>query len=160
MERSKFIELFKAEIEFFKQSLGDEYANNSKENRKYCGQFFTPPELVYEMIMKFPKNYFDENGNIRKTKDDRTPVTILDPTCGSGNLLMGCLLMGADPKFVFGIELDSKIANLCRKRLSNLGVPEHNIVIGSALEQKSFEKLAIANAENVLESGNFLEKCN
>lgn len=95
-----------------------QYANNEKKDRKKLGQFFTPPQLVIRMIEKFTS-----------INDD-----ILDPCCGSGNLLVGCIIAGADPKRCYGIELDEKQAEVCRNRLENYGVPRENIITGSCLD--------------------------
>ena len=49
--------------------------------------------------------------------DDLSNKTILDPCCGSGNLLAACILAGANPKNIYGNELDLDMLKLCRKRL-------------------------------------------
>ena len=87
------------------------------------GQFFTPPELTIQMIEKFE----DMEG------------TIIDPTCGCGGLLVGCILAGADPKKIYGIEYDENILVLCRERLEKLGVPRDNIHLGNALNDDCYE---------------------
>lgn len=96
----------------------NQYANNEKKERQKLGQFFTPPELVIRMIEKF-----------HDLDDD-----VLDPCAGSGNLLVGCIIAGADPKKCYGIELDEKQAEICRNRLENYGVPRENIITGSCLD--------------------------
>ena len=59
--------------------------------------------------------------------------TILDPTCGTGNLLAGCIIAGADPTLCYGNEFDPTFMQLCRDRLEKLGVPKYNIHQGDAL---------------------------
>ena len=44
--------------------------------------------------------------------------TILDPTCGSGNLLIAMIIAGADTDKVFGNEYDEVAVELCRKRIN------------------------------------------
>ena len=98
------------------------YADNSLSRRKDFGQFFTPPELSIKMLEKFE----DTNG------------TILDPCCGSGNLLAAAIKTGFDPKNVYGIEIDDSIIRIALDRLIPLGVPDTNIHLGDALDPNSY----------------------
>lgn len=100
-----------------------QYGDKTKEERQELGQFFTPPVLTIKMLEKFDSI---------KDKD------ILDPTVGAGGLLAACIIAGADPARVYGIELDPKIAEICKKRLSKFGVPEYHINIGNALDPASY----------------------
>ena len=99
-----------------------QYAGNSKSERQEAGQFFTPPSLSIKMLEKFD----NLNGNL------------LDPSVGAGGLLAAAIIAGQDPRRCYGIELDPKIASVCRKRLSKLGVPRINIKVGNALENSSY----------------------
>ena len=83
----------------------DMYKGLDEETRKKLGQFYTPGKLVIQMLEKY---------EVESLKG----LTILDPTCGSGNLLVGCILAGADPDKVFGNEYDATAVKLCRKRLA------------------------------------------
>ena len=89
--------------------FNEQYGNKSLEERRKLGAFFTPPDLTIKMIEKF------------ETLENKT---ILDPTCGTGNLLAACVIAGANPTLVFGNEYDSTFVQLCKKRLSKLGVPD------------------------------------
>lgn len=114
----------------YKNWFESAYGNKTLEERRALNAFFTPPELTIQMLEKFESI---EN------------KTILDPTCGTGNLLAACVIAGADPKTVFGNELDEEFTNLCKKRLSKLGVPEGNIHQGDVLKDdcltpRSFER--------------------
>ena len=124
------------EYEAFKE---EQYAGKSKEERKALGQYFTPAELSIQMV--------------EMTKyDDLSDKKILDPCCGSGNLLAACILAGANPKNIYGNELDLDMLKLCRKRLDKLcdkygfeRVPEYNLHQGNAmnsdcLKPESFNK--------------------
>lgn len=102
-----------------------QYGSLSVADRKKLGAFYTPGVLVVKMIEKF----------------DDIEGTICDPCCGSANLLVGCIIAGADPKKIYGIELDEGQAELCRKRLTKYGVPRGNIICGSALDEETWTKL-------------------
>ena len=106
--------------EWFNQQYGDK----TIEERKELDAFFTPPELTIMMIEQF---------------DSIENKTILDPTCGSGNLLAGCILAGADPKLIYGNELDEELLTVCKNRLTKLGVPESNLHRGDATVGSSYD---------------------
>ena len=99
----------------FNQWKDKMYADKSLAERQDFGQFFTPPSLTIRMLEKF-ENLDDD---------------ILDPCCGSGNLLAAAIMAGADPKRIYGIELDTEIHKIAVERLGKLGVPEKNIICGS-----------------------------
>ena len=103
----------------------EQYAGKDKKERQKLGQFFTPPALTVKMIEKFDSV---------KDKD------ILDPTVGAGGLLAACILAGADPKRIYGIELDPEVLEIARKRLGKLGVPSSNLILGDALDPKSYDR--------------------
>lgn len=108
---------------------------------KTLGAFFTPPELTIKMLEKFK----DLKGSV------------LDPTCGAGNLLAAAIMAGADPKEVYGIELDTEILEIARNRLQLLEVPKINLHQGNALYKECYEfsddydyEKAVAKAEKRL----------
>lgn len=92
------------EYEAFKDAM---YANKSREEREELGQFFTPPDVTFEMLTLLKE-------------DTLVGKKILDPTSGSGNLLAACLIAGADSDKVFGNEYETKMVKLCRDRLNNI----------------------------------------
>ena len=98
--KNKIIEILDSQE--FKSNL---YEGLSDEKRKELGQFYTPGKLCIQMIEKFDC-------------DSLSNKNILDPTCGSGNLLIACLIAGADSDKLFGNEYDSVAVDLCRKRLN------------------------------------------
>ena len=105
--------------------FNEQYGDKTLEERKALGAFFTPPELTIQMIEQFETV---ENKNI------------LDPTCGTGNLLAACIIAGADPKLIYGNEYDKEFCKLCKERLSKFGVPESNIHEGDALDLDSLKR--------------------
>ena len=98
--KNKIIEILDSQE--FKSNL---YEGLSEEKRKELGQFYMPEKLCIQMIEKFDC-------------DSLSNKNILDPTCGSGNLLIACLIAGADSDKLFGNEYDSVAVDLCRKRLN------------------------------------------
>ena len=97
-------DLITKEFEEFKAQM---YAGKTKEERSELGQFFTPPDISIKMIERF-------------NCDSLAGQTILDPACGSGNLLAACLIAGADPDKVFGNDYDQVMVTECRNRLQRI----------------------------------------
>ena len=94
-------QLIKEEYEEFKESM---YAGKTLKERQELDQFFTPPEISIRLIEELS----DLTGNI------------LDPTCGSGNLLAAALIAGADSGKVFGNDYDLTMTQVCRERLNKI----------------------------------------
>ena len=94
-------DLIRKEYNEFKESM---YAGKSLQERQELDQFFTPPEVSIRLIEELS----DLSGNI------------LDPTCGSGNLLAAALIAGADPDKVYGNELDKDMIPVCLNRLNKV----------------------------------------
>lgn len=94
-------ELIRKEYEEFKESM---YAGKSLKERQELDQFFTPPEISIRLIEELS----DLSGNI------------LDPTCGSGNLLAAALFAGADSDKLFGNDYDLTMTQACRDRLNKI----------------------------------------
>lgn len=116
------------EFEAFKKEM---YAGRTQEERQKLGQFFTPAALSIQMIERF------EVESLAGQK-------ILDPTCGSGNLLAACLIAGADSDKVFGNELDKTMLNACRRRLNKIcrelgkpEIPHHHLHQGDATDKRA-----------------------
>jgi type I restriction-modification system DNA methylase subunit len=125
----------------FNQWKDKMYANKTLAERQDFGQFFTPPSLTIKMLEKFQ----DLEGSI------------LDTTCGAGNLIAAAIMAGADPKLVYGIELDPDILEIARSRLESLGVPKINLHQGNALYEECYDfnetydyAIAVAKAEKRL----------
>ena len=102
-----------------------QYGGLTKEDCKKLGAFYTPGNIIIRMIERLS----NLDGNI------------LDPTCGSGNILAACLIAGADSDKVFGNEINPEMVELCRERLNYvcdmLGKPHikyWQIHLGNALD--------------------------
>ena len=110
--------------DYMKKYNGDQYAGNSSNKRKDMGQFYTPPELTYQMLSKFRKDDMSDEDfeNMLKTN------TLMDPTAGSGNLLAGGISYGFNPENVYANEPDDNVReNILVPRLTGLGVPRNHI---------------------------------
>ena len=80
----------------------DQYGGLTKEERDELGAFYTHASLCIQMLEMYDC-----------TLEEFATKTILDPTCGSGNLIMAALIAGVSinkdyPKNVFGNELSLK----------------------------------------------------
>lgn len=121
---------------------------HTEEAIKQRGEVFTPTKLVGEMLGKLPSSVF-------KDKDK----TFLDNSCGNGQFLfevmrrkMWWMCKGGRPAFkahkqalktIFGVELDAKNAEECRKRLLHgstsaelRAIVDHNIITADGLDPK------------------------
>lgn len=102
-----------------------QYAGKDKKARQAKAQFFTPPQLTIKMLEKF---------------DSLEDKDILDPALGAGGLIAAAVIAGADPKRCYGIEIDEEVLCVARMRLAKLGVPPRNLILGDALDPKSYEE--------------------
>ncbi len=81
------------------------YEGLSSEQRKKLGMVYTPAKVCIQLIEMFEC----------ETLAGRN---ILDPACGSGNLLIACLIAGADSDKIYGNEFDPVAVALCRRRVN------------------------------------------
>jgi predicted RNA methylase len=87
--------------------MSDLYEGLDKKKRDELGMVYTPAKVCIQMIEKFECSTL-------------TGRTILDPACGSGNLLIACLIAGADSDKIYGNEYDLTATNLCRRRVNRV----------------------------------------
>lgn len=85
--------------------MSDLYEGLSAEQRKKLGMVYTPAKVCIQLIEKFEC-------------DTLARKNILDPACGSGNLLIACLIAGADSDKLYGNEYDPTAVALCRRRVN------------------------------------------
>ena len=88
-----------------KEFMSDLYEGLDEKKRIELGQFYTPGKICIQMLEKFKCNDFSNQD-------------ILDPTVGSGNLLIAMLIAGADSHRIYGNEYDEIAVELCRKRIN------------------------------------------
>ena len=128
--KNKIIEIL--DSDYFRNSLYVDANGNEldKTKRDELGQFYTPGKICIKMIEKFKW-------------ETLSGKNILDPTVGSGNLLIACLIAGADSDKVFGNEYDADIIPTCRNRINKacdiLGKPhiqDWQIHQGNALQAR------------------------
>jgi hypothetical protein len=98
--KSKIIEILDS-----KEFISDLYAGLDKKKRDALGQVYTPARVCIQMLESFECESISNK-------------TILDPACGSGNLLIACLIAGADSDKIYGNELDPVAVDLCRIRVN------------------------------------------
>ena len=88
-----------------KEFMSDLYEGLDKKTRDELGQFYTPAKICIQMIEMFNATEFSGKN-------------ILDPCCGSGNLLIAMLAAGADSDKLYGNDYDERAVKLCRNRIN------------------------------------------
>ena len=113
-----------------KEFMSDLYEGLDEKTRDELGQFYTPAKICIQMIEMFKATEFSGKN-------------ILDPCCGSGNLLIAMLAAGADSDKLYGNDYDERAVKLCRNRINKacdiLGKPhiqDWQIHQGNALQAR------------------------
>ena len=113
-----------------KEFMSDLYEGLDKKTRDELGQFYTPAKICIKMIEMFKETEFSGKN-------------ILDPCCGSGNLLIAMLAADADSDKIYGNDYDERAVKLCRNRINRacdiLGKPhikDWQIHQGNALQAR------------------------
>ena len=113
-----------------KEFMSDLYEGLDKKTRDELGQFYTPAKICIKMIEMFKATEFSEKN-------------ILDPCCGSGNLLIAMLAADADSDKIYGNDYDERAVKLCKNRINRacdiLGKPhiqDWQIHQGNALQAR------------------------
>ena len=110
--------------EEYNRWVNKQYGDTTQDERDELGAFFTPPPVTFTMLEKCESLEGD----------------ILDPCCGSGNLLAACVIAGADPNRIYGNEFDERFVKIARERLGELGVPWYHIHQGDATQKNALDK--------------------
>ena len=87
-----------------KEFMSDLYEGLTEKRKKELGMVYTPAKVCIQLIESFEC-------------ETLAGKNILDPACGSGNLLIACLIAGADSDKLYGNEFDPIAVALCRRRL-------------------------------------------
>lgn len=115
--------------------IGDAYEylmkNFAAESGKKKGQFYTPAEVSRLMALLIGVN-----------KDTRQQITIYDPTCGSGSLLLRARGEAKDPNGVsiYGQELDGATLGMAKMNMYLHGVDDPELEVGDTIEKPKFKK--------------------
>lgn len=126
-QKNKIIDIIDNKLKDFYGELNDD-----PEKRVELGQFYTPGKVCIELIEKY-------------NCDSLAGKNILDPTCGSGNLLIACLCAGADLDKIYGNEYDAVAVRICKERilqaadylgLDKSGFRDWQIHQGNALQRR------------------------
>ena len=98
-----------------------QYGNKTRKEKKKLGAVFTPPKVTIQMLEML----------------DSLDGNILDPCCGSGNLLVAAIIAGADPNNIYGNEYDEEFRRLAQDRLEKYSVPRWHLHQGDATKKES-----------------------
>lgn len=111
--------------------IGDAYEylmkNFAAESGKKKGQFYTPAEVSRLMAQI-----------IGISKDTRDKISIYDPTCGSGSLLLRARAEAKIPVYLFGQELDAATRGMAVMNMYLHGVDDSEIEVGDTIDKPFF----------------------
>ena len=106
--------------------IGDAYEylmrNFASQSGKSKGQFYTPAEVSRVMAKV-----------IGIANDDRPQITIYDPTCGSGSLLLRARAEARGEVSLEGQEKDNATIGMARMSMIIHGIPDAELIQGDTL---------------------------
>lgn len=124
---------------FFTDIAGKIFHLLNAENKK-TGQFFTPNNLGYLTVNIINKN------DIKEIIDEKGYVTINEPACGSGSMILGLatlmLELGYNPQeqlLIKATDIDKRCVNMCFTQLGYYGLSAI-VIHGDTLSNKEWEK--------------------
>lgn len=113
--------------------IGDAYEylmkNFAAESGKKKGQFYTPAEVSRLMARILGIH-----------KDTRPQISIYDPTCGSGSLLLRAKAETNVGVSIYGQELDGATRGMAVMNMFLHGVDDAEIEVGDTIEKPFFQK--------------------
>jgi hypothetical protein len=110
--------------------LGEFYETNLQ--RKGLSQFFTP----WPICMFMAQCSVDEARKSNESND--RPLRILDPSCGSGRMLMAASRIAGAHEEYFGIDIDQTCVKMCAINLFLSGLFHTETMCGNALLDDDF----------------------
>lgn len=98
-------------------NIGNRYEESlSNSYRNMEGIYYTPKEIVEDLL----KDYKEV---------DKSNLTFCDPSCGSGNFIMGALEIGFSPENIYGFDIDPVAVEITKERIrGKTGFIGNNIV--------------------------------
>ncbi len=112
--------------------IGDAYEylmkNFAAESGKKKGQFYTPAEVSRLMAQILGIH-----------KDERPQISVYDPTCGSGSLLLRARAEARHGVSLFGQELDGATRGMAVMNMYLHGDDDAEIVVGDTIEKPFFK---------------------
>lgn len=112
--------------------IGDAYEylmkNFAAESGKKKGQFYTPAEVSRLMAMILGIH-----------QDSRDQISIYDPTCGSGSLLLRAKAEAQNGVSILGQELDGATRGMAVMNMYLHGVDDAEIEVGDTIEKPFFK---------------------
>ncbi len=95
-------------------------------NRSANGAVYTPQDLAEYVAQRVLTYYFSQKGNLQRHCPGKSPLHVIDPACGDGQLLMATLNAELPIKsgftlaqlFLYGVDIDSKALSSAQRRLA------------------------------------------
>ena len=110
--------------------LGDFFEQNISNGRN--GQFFTPPTICEFMSTIVGVDGIDEDSV------QTEPLRILDPSCGSGRMLLAAHRQSKYPNEYYGIDIDRTCVKMTALNLFLNGVFNSEVMCANALSPNDF----------------------
>ena len=133
--------------------LGDAYEylmrHFAVESGKAKGQFYTPAEVSRVMAQIV---------GATKARESRTKMTVYDPTCGSGSLLIKVADAADGNLSIYGQEMDNATAALARMNMILHGYPTAEIWQGNTLSSPRTVQGKLKTFEFVVANPPFSQK--
>ena len=96
------------------------------ERKKRLGQYFTGVRLARLLAA---------------LAGAHTASSVIDPMVGTGDMLIGCLDHGAQPRILGAIEIDPIAKATCARRLREAGAASPRVLLGDAFSPETIKGL-------------------
>lgn len=111
--------------------LGDFFEHNISNGRN--GQFFSP----YPVCQFMASITHTDKENDQTTESDK-PLRILDPTCGSGRMLLAAHQLNGNQHHYYGIDIDRMCVKMTALNLFLNGIWNSEVMCANALSPNDF----------------------